>query len=83
MANIRAITTTGTRVKRIAFGAGDFTLDMNIEWSRTETELLPYRSESNAFSPHAPANIAGSWRKVFHTYCAVNVKLFPQRRVGP
>ena len=40
MANIRAITAAGTRVKRIAFGAGDFTLDMNIEWSRTETELL-------------------------------------------
>ena len=45
MANIRAITAAGTRVKRIAFGAGDFTLDMNMEWSRAETELLPYRSE--------------------------------------
>ena len=45
MANIRAITAAGTRVKRIAFGAGDFTLDMAIEWSRAETELLPYRSE--------------------------------------
>lgn len=45
MANIRAITSAGTRVKRIAFGAGDFTLDMSIEWSRAETELLPYRSE--------------------------------------
>ena len=45
MANIRAITSAGTRVKRIAFGAGDFTLDMSIEWSRTEAELLLYRSE--------------------------------------
>ena len=45
MANIRAITAAGTRVKRIAFGAGDFTLDLSIEWSRAETELLPYRSE--------------------------------------
>ena len=45
MTNIRAITAAGTRVKRIAFGAGDFTLDMSIEWSRAETELLPYRSE--------------------------------------
>jgi len=45
MANIRAITAAGTRVRRIAFGAGDFTLDMSIEWSRAETELLPYRSE--------------------------------------
>ena len=38
------IAAAGTRVKRMAFGAGDFTLDMNIEWSRDETELLPYRS---------------------------------------
>jgi citrate lyase subunit beta/citryl-CoA lyase len=45
MANIRSITAAQTRVKRIAFGAGDFTLDMSIEWSRTEIELLPYRSE--------------------------------------
>ena len=45
MANIRAITLAGTRVRRIAFGAGDFTLDMNIAWSRSEAELLPYRSE--------------------------------------
>jgi citrate lyase subunit beta/citryl-CoA lyase len=45
MANIRAITAAGTRVKRIAFGAGDFTLDMSMEWTRAEAELLPYRSE--------------------------------------
>jgi len=45
MANIRAITGAGTRVRRIAFGAGDFTLDLGLEWSRAETELLPYRSE--------------------------------------
>ena len=45
MVNIRAIASAGTRVKRIAFGAGDFTLDMNMEWTRAETELLPYRSE--------------------------------------
>jgi citrate lyase subunit beta / citryl-CoA lyase len=45
MANIRAITAASTRVKRIAFGAGDFTLDMNMEWSRSEIELFAYRSE--------------------------------------
>ena len=45
MANIRAIAAAGPRIRRIAFGAGDLTLDMNIEWSRGETELLPYRSE--------------------------------------
>jgi citrate lyase subunit beta/citryl-CoA lyase len=32
------------RTKRVAFGAGDFTLDMNLTWSTEETELLPYRS---------------------------------------
>ena len=45
LANIRAICAAGTRVKRISFGAGDFTLDMNMTWSRSEAELLPYRSE--------------------------------------
>jgi citrate lyase subunit beta / citryl-CoA lyase len=45
MANIRAVAAAGTRVKRIAFGAGDFTLDMSMAWSRSETELLAYRSE--------------------------------------
>jgi citrate lyase subunit beta/citryl-CoA lyase len=45
LANIRAICSAGTRIKRIAFGAGDFTLDMNMTWSRAETELLPYRTE--------------------------------------
>lgn len=45
LANIRAICGAGTRVKRIAFGAGDFTLDMNMTWTRAETELLPYRTE--------------------------------------
>lgn len=45
VANVRAITSAGTRVKRIAFGAGDFTLDMGLTWTRDEAELLPYRSE--------------------------------------
>jgi citrate lyase subunit beta/citryl-CoA lyase len=45
MVNVRAIAAAGTRIKRIAFGAGDFTLDLGMEWTRAETELLPYRSE--------------------------------------
>jgi citrate lyase subunit beta/citryl-CoA lyase len=44
LANVAAIAASGTRTKRLSFGAGDFTLDMNIEWSRDEDELLPYRS---------------------------------------
>ena len=39
-----AIASAGTRVRRMAFGAGDFTLDVGLKWSREELELLPYRS---------------------------------------
>jgi citrate lyase subunit beta/citryl-CoA lyase len=44
LANVAAIASAGTRVKRVSFGAGDLTLDMNITWTRDESELLPYRS---------------------------------------
>ena len=47
---LEAIARAGTRVRRVAFGAGDFTLDLGITWSRDETELLPYRSAFVAFS---------------------------------
>jgi citrate lyase subunit beta / citryl-CoA lyase len=39
LAQIDAILAGGTRIKRIAFGAGDFTLDVNMTWSRDEKEL--------------------------------------------
>jgi citrate lyase subunit beta/citryl-CoA lyase len=42
---IDAILATGTRVKRIAFGAGDFTLDVNMVWSRGEAELAYARAK--------------------------------------
>ena len=45
MANARAIAAAGTRVKRVAFGAGDYTLDMNMEWTRGESELEHARAE--------------------------------------
>ena len=41
---LESILRSGTRVRRVAFGAGDFTLDAGIRWSSDETELLPYRS---------------------------------------
>ncbi len=44
MQNLQAIASAGTRMRRYCFGAGDFTLDMSIEWSRSESELVPYRS---------------------------------------
>ncbi len=42
---IDAILAAGTRVKRVAFGAGDFTLDVNMRWSRDETELAYARAK--------------------------------------
>jgi len=41
---IDAILAAGTRVRRVAFGAGDFTLDVNMTWSRTEAELAHART---------------------------------------
>lgn len=45
IAYARAIAASGTRVRRMAFGAGDYTLDMNMEWSLAETELEHARAE--------------------------------------
>jgi len=42
---IDAILAAGTRVRRIAFGAGDFTLDVNMAWSRDEAELAYARAK--------------------------------------
>jgi citrate lyase subunit beta/citryl-CoA lyase len=42
--NLASIARTATRTRRIAFGAGDFTLDVGITWSPDEAELLPYRT---------------------------------------
>ena len=45
IANARAIAAAGTRVRRMAFGAGDYTLDLGMEWTLTETELEHARAE--------------------------------------
>ncbi len=45
IANVRAIAASGTRMKRMAFGAGDYSLDMNLEWSLGESELEHARAE--------------------------------------
>ncbi len=42
--NLSGICRSGTRAKRLAFGAGDFTLDMGMLWTRSEAELLPHRA---------------------------------------
>jgi citrate lyase subunit beta/citryl-CoA lyase len=62
LANAEAIARASPRVKRLVFGAGDFTLDMNIRWSREETELLAFRSAlllaSRAAGVEAPIDLA-------------------------
>ncbi len=42
--DIAAIAASGSRTKRMAFGAGDYTLDLGMVWSRDEAELLPARA---------------------------------------
>ena len=58
LSQIDAILGAGTRVRRVAFGAGDFTLDTNMAWSRGEKELAPARAAivtaSRAASIDAP-----------------------------
>ncbi|MBN8872769.1 MAG: CoA ester lyase [Rhodospirillales bacterium] len=41
---LERIVRAGTRTRRLAFGAGDFTLDCGMTWSRDELELLPARA---------------------------------------
>jgi citrate lyase subunit beta/citryl-CoA lyase len=44
MSAVGAIAGSGSRTRRLAFGAGDYTLDLGMVWSRDEGELLPARS---------------------------------------
>ena len=41
---IDVILSAGRRVRRVAFGAGDFTLDLNMSWTRNEIELAHARA---------------------------------------
>jgi len=43
MREVDRIAASGTRTKRLAFGAGDYTLDLGMVWSRDESELAPAR----------------------------------------
>jgi citrate lyase subunit beta/citryl-CoA lyase len=44
LTELDAILASETRVKRVAFGAGDFTLDINMIWNRNEAELSHARA---------------------------------------
>ena len=60
--HLHAIARANRRIRRIAFGAGDFTLDLGMSWSDGESELLPYRSafvvESRAAGLEPPIDTA-------------------------
>ncbi len=46
IANVREIAAADVaRMKRLSFGAGDFTRDMGMEWTLGEAELAPYQAE--------------------------------------
>ena len=45
IADARAICAAGGRLKRVSFGAGDYTRDMGMEWTMTEHEIDPARAE--------------------------------------
>lgn len=45
MANLQRIARARTRSRRMAFGAGDFTLDVGMAWTSDESELDPYRAQ--------------------------------------
>jgi citrate lyase subunit beta/citryl-CoA lyase len=44
ISHLAGICRSGTRARKLAFGAGDFTLDMGMVWTRSEAELLPHRA---------------------------------------
>ena len=46
VAAAREITCCGSRARRLAFGAGDYTHDMNMDWSLDEGELQAVRAET-------------------------------------
>ena len=45
LTQLEAIARAGTRTRRIAFGAGDMTLDLGMTWTREEAELAPIRAQ--------------------------------------
>ncbi|MAN79855.1 MAG: CoA ester lyase [Rhodospirillaceae bacterium] len=45
VANARAIAAAATRVRRLSFGAGDYTKDMSMRWTLAETEIDHARAE--------------------------------------
>jgi citrate lyase subunit beta/citryl-CoA lyase len=45
IAGARAICAAGGRLRRVSFGAGDYTRDMGMEWTMAEAEIAPAQAE--------------------------------------
>ena len=45
IANAREVCSAGGRLRRVAFGAGDYTRDMGMEWTVEEAEIAPAQAE--------------------------------------
>jgi citrate lyase subunit beta / citryl-CoA lyase len=45
VSNVRAIAEAGTRIRRLSFGAGDYSKDMALNWTRGEAEMAHARAE--------------------------------------
>ncbi len=45
IANLASIMGAGSRIRRASFGAGDFTFDANVVWTRDEAELAHARAQ--------------------------------------
>ncbi|MGI9522404.1 MAG: HpcH/HpaI aldolase/citrate lyase family protein [Hyphomicrobiaceae bacterium] len=45
LANVREICGAGGRMRRVSFGAGDYTRDMAMDWTKDENELAHARAE--------------------------------------
>ena len=45
VANVREIAACETRIQRLSFGAGDYTKDMGMRWTRGEAEIAQARAE--------------------------------------
>ena len=74
IANVHEIAKSGTRIKRLSFGAGDYTKDMAMRWTRGESELMHARAEIAVASRTArlEAPIDTVWVHIKETDACVN-----------
>lgn len=82
MANMASIAQCGSRVRRLSFGAGDYTLDMNMHWGMDESELYHARAsmamESRATGLEPPVDTVFIHIGAQHHDALVNSAVLPK-----